>query len=124
MDNDIRQFIKARSGGICEAFIVTQMGAFRCGAKATEIHHMLTKGRGGEHLDPFTHYHLLHMCSDDHRASDGGDAYEGGLLIEGSVQWDKLEDRPIYTGPDPFLSKYFGETTPFDVALDDYKWFY
>lgn len=85
------------------------LGQQRCSNPATEIHHMLTKARGGRALDQANEtYHLLHLCSPCHRASDGAEAYEGGFLIEGSAIWDSLTQRPVYTGPDEYLSKEYG----------------
>ena len=123
MDDRTRKFVYERSGRLCEAFIEEDGFAYRCDKPANGgIHHMLTKARGGEHLDRFTHYHLIHLCSECHRASDGAEAYEGGLLIEGRVEVDRLTGKPIYVGPDEFLSTYFGPEDV-DVAPEDRRWF-
>ena len=104
--------IYKRSYGRCEA-IITVMAwdreyTGRCRNRATEIHHRLTKARGGDLLDKVGEtYHLIHLCPSCHRASDGAQAYLDAMLIEGSVTWDKLYDRPMYVGPDEYLSKRY-----------------
>lgn len=111
MDDRLRKMIIKRSAGICEMMIDygNGLGAHRCGNPASEIHHMLTKARGGVALDKaYETYHLLHLCGPCHRASDGAEAYEGGFLIEGSAVWDSLSQRPVYTGPDEYLTKEYG----------------
>lgn len=102
--------VLSRSNGRCEAWLEFSDGTReRCGAVATDIHHLLTKARGGTSLDKVGEiYHLIHLCRHCHMACDGKDAYEGGMLIQGSVIWDKLHDRPVYTGPDPYLKKKYG----------------
>lgn len=99
-----------RSLGRCEAFIcVNDAPPYRCPNQATDIHHLLTKARGGDTLDRVGEtYHLIHLCRDCHRAADGGEAYEYGMLIQGSVVWDKLLDKPVYTGPDNYLGLKYG----------------
>lgn len=109
MNAKVRKQIKQRSGGQCEVFNEGFLGLVRCEKKATQIHHMLTKARGGEHLDDHTNYHLIHLCTEHHAMADGKEAYDSGMLIHGEVRWDKLLGKPIYTGPDRYLTKWFGE---------------
>lgn len=106
-----RQTVYARSHGRCEALVTLPQSTgaeptwVRCFDWATDIHHMLTKARGGDVLDQMHEtYHLIHLCRRCHRLSDGADAYAGGILIEGQVSWDPLARRPVYTGPDPYLT--------------------
>lgn len=106
MRSELREDIKRRSGGRCEVYI----GRRRCPNKAAHIHHLLTKARGGRNLDEVGEtYHLLHTCATCHQACDGAEAYEGGLLIEGHVIWDKLTQMPRYQGPDEYLMVHYGE---------------
>jgi hypothetical protein len=82
----------------------------RCGRGPVEIHHLLTRARGGDLLDKVCEdYHLIALCRDCHRRSDGLDAYMNGLLIEGYVTWDKAMHCPIYKGPDTYLTERYGE---------------
>jgi len=116
MDPALRQLVALRSGRRCEAevewsdpkskrFRTTWL---RCGAPATDIHHMLTKARGGRNLDRVHEiYHLIHLCRLCHNQSVGQDAYDGGLLIDGSVSWNRLTNRPEYTGTDPYLKRKY-----------------
>lgn len=118
MDAELRLKVLRRSKGRCEAYIVPtpgspywgrKMKAIRCAMRATEIHHRLTKGRGGRALDKAGEiYHLLHLCSECHAWSDGAKAYLDGMLIDGSVRWDKFLDRPVYIGMDEYLLERYG----------------
>lgn len=102
----LRRDIRRRSGGRCEV----HLGHRRCPNRAAHVHHLVTKARGGRHLDAVGEtYHLLHVCPSCHRACDGGEAYDGGLLIEGYVIWDKLTELPRYQGPDEYLTVVYGE---------------
>lgn len=104
---------------------MTSLGESRCGRDATEIHHMLTRARGGEQLDEFTTYHLIHLCSECHRVAVGSQGYESGMLIDGYVTFDRLTGRLVYTGTDEFLSKYFPVNgVPAEIEEDDEHWFY
>ncbi len=104
MDSTLRKMIYRRSGGRCEAVVVRKDYSTRCFNQATEIHHMLTRSRGGVLLDnEYEMYHLIHLCLWCHDMCDGGDAYEGGLLIDGYVS-----DGPTYSGTDEYLTKAYG----------------
>ena len=68
---------------------------------------MLPKSRGGRHLDEVLEtYHLIDLCQEHHMQSHSRDNAEG-LMIDGSVTWDKLTERPSYTGTDPVLSQRY-----------------
>lgn len=109
MNESLRRSIGTRSRGRCEAFIQLQTGyPARCSQPATDIHHLLTKARGGRALDRAGEiYHLIHLCRECHQAADGAEAYKYGLLIEGSAIWSNILGRPIYTGPDSYLSNTY-----------------
>jgi hypothetical protein len=111
MNHQLREQVRARSQGRCESEVWISGVWLRCTERATEIHHLLTKGRGGRNLDEVGEtYHLIHLCRECHRASDGAPAYEGGMLIDGSVTWNKLTKRPEYRGTDPYLTRKYTST--------------
>lgn len=103
--------VRKRSGGNCEAMVWIESAEVwaRCGRRPVEVHHMLTRARGGAVLDAIGEtYHLAALCPRCHSASDGAAAYDGGLLIDGYVTSTPLG--PVYTGTDTYLShKYSGE---------------
>lgn len=110
MDDALRAEIYKRSRGRCEIMLDFDggIGPHRCQNQATDIHHMLTKGRGGQALDRAGEtYHLIHACRECHMALDGQEAYEGELLIHGSALWDKIYGVARYTGPDEYLTKKY-----------------
>ena len=91
----------------CEAMIPvprTKTRWTRCGRRPTELHHRLTRARGGTILDKAGEtYHLINLCHEHHMmAHDQGSAFENGLLLDGSVV--SGPEGPIYTGTDPYLS--------------------
>lgn len=96
----------------CEAMI--QLGNeysgtwTRCGRRPTELHHRLTRARGGLILDRAGEkYHLMNLCHQHHKdAHDLGTAIEAGLLLEGYVVTEN--GRPVYSGPDEYLSRRYG----------------
>lgn len=115
-----RRRVLERSRGLCEALVqiyghrrgpkgpLDKPVWTRCFDRAGEIHHLLTRGRGGGALDQAGEiYHLAHLCTSHHRMADGAAAYAGNLLIEGQAAWDALLGRPVYTGPDPYLAKTY-----------------
>ena len=106
----MREKLYARSNGQCEAMVpVPGRSVFtRCWQIPIEIHHLLTRSRGGHILDQAEEtYHLICLCPEHHHLSDGESAYEGGLLIDGYVTTDVL-GRPIYHGSDVELTMKYG----------------
>lgn len=104
-----RDLVKARSRGRCEAEVEIRGRWSRCGHQATEIHHMLPRSRGGRHLDSEGEtYHLIHLCREMHAMAHAREDADG-LMIDGSVSWDKIKDRPVYQGTDPVLLAKYGE---------------
>lgn len=110
MDIVLRRAVLRRSLGRCEAFVQVGEGhPYRCPNPATDIHHLLTAARGGRNLDKVGEtYHLIHLCRVCHQAADGGEAYTGGMLIDGSVTWDRFFNKPVYTGSDEYLRTRYG----------------
>lgn len=97
-----------RAGGRCEAEVRFAGTWERCYHPAEELHHMLPKSRGGRILDDYGETcHLIYLCKSDHmQAHSRKDSL--GLMIDGSVTWDKLNQRPIYQGRDPELTRKYG----------------
>ena len=80
----------------------------RCWDRPVEIHHALTRARGGHILDYFGEtYHLIALCRRHHAGADGGDAYEGKLLIDGYVTQES--GRVVYYGTDDYLRTKYGK---------------
>lgn len=104
---EVRRALMERSDRSCEAMIQGINGVwFRCWTKPVEIHHLLTKGRGGGVLDDTKEtYHLICLCRKHHAASDGEEAYINGLLIDGYVVTER--GRPVYYGKDRFLKERY-----------------
>lgn len=104
-----RQVVLTRSGAQCEALVRVYTGTYtRCWKTPVEVHHLLTRGRGGDVLDAVKEtYHLAALCPACHRAADGAEAYAGGLLTEGYVLWNSDKTWPVYTGPDDYLSRKY-----------------
>jgi len=106
--------VKLRSEGKCEAMVFIEVTGVwtRCWKQPVEVHHMLTRGRGGAVLDKAGEiYHLIALCPRCHAASDGGEAYEGDLLIDGYVITNELEE-PKYLGSDKYLRRKYGDDKP------------
>lgn len=82
-----------------------------CGGTPVERHHRLTRARGGELLDKYTHYHLMDLCKRHHAMADGGDARAGGLVLDGYVTTCSVCAVPVYVGPDVTLTTYYGKET-------------
>lgn len=109
----LRAAVHDRSGGMCEAYLMLGDTVHtRCWVSPTEVHHALPRSRGGRWLDKAgeTH-HLVDLCHHHHREAEKErpDAYQKGLLISGYVTWDALLQRPVYTGPDTYLTKTYGD---------------
>jgi hypothetical protein len=117
MDNSLvptpRQLVVNRSGSRCEAMVKVWTGTVylwtRCYRNPIEVHHRLTRARGGGLLDDLGEiYHLMALCHRHHRVdADGRYAFESGLLLDGrmyyagGVYW--------YEGSDPYLKDNYGE---------------
>jgi hypothetical protein len=99
---------RKRANGHCEAMLWVEKADrwTRCGLGPIEVHHALTKARGGRILDEIGEtYHLIALCPRCHRMSDGADAYAGGVLIDGYVSRDG--DWVVYSGSDQYLSEKY-----------------
>lgn len=97
----------------CEAMIEVNGVWTRCWRQPTESHHMLTRARGGGILDKVGEtYHKINLCPWHHRWSDGAQAYDAGLLIDGYVSWNSTRTWPVYTGSNEYLRSKYGEDPP------------
>lgn len=102
----------------CEAMVAQQKKGGRyyqvmfvqCGKEDAQLHHKITRARGGLILDDAGEtYHHLRLCAEHHAmAHDTGTAFNNGLLIHGYVTTG-LDGRPLYTGPDEYLSEKYGK---------------
>jgi hypothetical protein len=101
----------------CEAMVLVK-GMMRrpdkgmyvmCGKQPAHLHHKLTRARGGLLLDAVHEtYHLMYLCPDHHVDAHDAPAFDNGLLIRGSVT-TTTDGRPLYTGPDEYLTEHYGE---------------
>lgn len=124
MDYRLRQEVHRRSGNQCEVieeFEDHETGlliSIRCSNRGSEIHHMLTKARGGRNLDALGEtYHLIDLCGMHHRMCDGKAAYDGGLLIDGYVM--TKNGMTVYNGTDEYLTRKYGGQRAQQTEQDD-----
>ena len=105
----MRHALYERSDGKCEAMVRDNRGIWsRCWHVPVEIHHLVTRARGGHILDQAGEiHHLICLCPEHHRMSDGADAYDGGMLIDGYVTTSP-SGRPVYQGSDMELMRKYG----------------
>lgn len=99
----------ARSHGHCEAMIEVRPSIWtRCGVNVYEVHHALTRARGGAVLDQAgEYYHLIVLCHKHHRMADGDPDKLAGLLIDGYAITEN--GKPVYYGTDPYLRSKYGK---------------
>lgn len=80
----------------------------RCGVNVYEVHHALTRARGGAVLDQAgEYYHLIVLCHKHHRMADGDPDKLAGLLIDGYAITEN--GKPVYYGTDPYLRSKYGK---------------
>lgn len=99
----------------CEAMVLITSSSrpdglyFACGEEPAELHHKVTRARGGLILDAFgeTH-HQMWLCRKHHDRAHDEPALENGLLIAGSVVTHPMDGRPLYHGPDDYLTERYG----------------
>ena len=94
----------------CEALVFKQGKYIPCGQENADLHHKVTRARGGLILDEAGEtYHHMRLCREHHAwAHDRMNAFENGLLIHGYVTTG-LDGRPLYTGPDEYLTQTYGK---------------
>lgn len=88
--------------------LIESSGAWtRCFKTPIEVHHRLTRGRGGRVLDALGEtYHLIALCGEHHRMADGAQAYATGLLLDGMMVREGSSH--YYQGSDPYLASRYG----------------
>jgi hypothetical protein len=100
---------------MCEAMVlidyvslgIKRATATRCGRRPVEVHHRLTRARGGAVLDEMGEtYHLIALCPRHHAMSDGAEAYLRGLLLDGMMVRDGADH--YYLGTDEYLLARYG----------------
>ncbi len=79
-----------------------------CSLRRRSEHMLAERYLGGSVMEPDTRVRVNQkgFCPEHHRMSDGGDAYEGGLLIDGYVSTNN-RGRPVYHGSDVELSERY-----------------
>lgn len=103
-----RDRVISRSYGLCEAMVLVKDDVWtRCFKTPVEVHHRLTRARGGAILDELNEtHHLIALCPVHHRLADGAQAYEMGLLIDGYFVRDGAAH--YYEGSDSYLRARYG----------------
>ena len=80
-----------------------------CGMENAQLHHKITRARGGLLLDAVGEtYHLIYLCAQHHADAHDKPSFDNGLLLRGKVM-SGPDGRPIYTGPDEYLKEHYGE---------------
>jgi hypothetical protein len=91
----------ARSERLKERYVM-------CGREDAQLHHKLTRARGGLLLDAVHEtYHHMYLCAEHHAVAHDAPAFDNGLLIRGSVVTGP-NNTPVYTGPDEYLTAHYG----------------
>lgn len=79
----------------------------RCFRAGIEVHHLLTRARGGDLLDRAGEtYHLVGLCHWCHRKAHQAGGRAAELLLDGYVTMEI--GRLVYVGPDNYLSEKYG----------------
>lgn len=105
--------VKQRSTNRCEAMVYIRYNVYaRCWRSPVEVHHMLTRARGGLLLDDAGETrHLIALCSAHHKEAHKEGGFAKGLMIDGYVTTANGE--PVYEGSDPILRERYG---PVDMS--------
>lgn len=107
--HDTRMLVVARSHGRCEAMVrmpltSTRVVYTRCFRKPIEVHHMLTRARGGKILDGTGETaHLIALCSQHHKVAHSAGGHQAGLMMDGYITTGP-DGGVVYQGSDPRLS--------------------
>lgn len=98
----------------CEAMVLIKTlrrpeGMYHaCGKEPADLHHKITRARGGLILDQAGEtYHQMYLCREHHNVAHDKPAVDSGLLIRGQVFTD-ITGKPVYVGPDEYLSAHYG----------------
>jgi hypothetical protein len=75
----------------------------RCFRSPVEVHHMLTRARGGLILDAMGEIaHLIALCPQHHKVAHSAGGHEAGLMMNGYVT-TAADGSVVYDGSDPRL---------------------
>lgn len=121
--------VKLRSHDRCEAMVMPNHAHvwMRCFSRPIEVHHMLTRSRGGKLLDAVGEtMHLIALCPKHHRVAHAPGGHEVGLMIDGYVTRGP-DGRPVYQGSHDGLRDKYGamdlsmvpEDAPSDQPRED-----
>jgi hypothetical protein len=89
----------------------------RCGNRAAEVHHMLTRSRGGKILDAAGEIvHLIHLCKNCHARAHGAGGRK--LMIDGYVTTGP-DGSPVYEGSHPELLERYGKPVDMPDVSED-----
>ena len=90
----------------------------QCGKEPADLHHKLTRARGGLILDEAGEtYHHLYLCREHHNIAHSEPAFDNGLLVRGYVT-THVDGRPLYVGPDAYLTEHYGPAVHREVTVD------
>lgn len=92
-----------RCSNRCEAEVKVMGVWTRCFRLGVQVHHMLTRSRGGDLLDRAGEdYHLAGLCWKCHGAAHAAGGTDSGMLIDGYVLLDG-NGGAVYRGSDKYL---------------------
>lgn len=117
-----RDLVVARSTGRCEAMVrIHRHGRdlyARCFRAPIEVHHMLTRSRGGLILDEEGEIlHLIALCPKHHKVAHSPGGHEAGLMIDGYVTTG-TDGRPVYQGSHRRLGERYSPVDVSDLRAD------
>jgi len=107
--------MEGRAMSYCQAMVLVPSqsrpeGRFTvCEVEPAELHHKLTRARGGLLLDAVGEtYHHIYLCREHHSyAHDTDQGYTSGLMIRGFVT-TATDGQPWYSGNDEYLLEHYG----------------
>jgi hypothetical protein len=116
------QKVKQRSGGRCEGYVKVNGRYTRCFKDPVEVHHMLTRARGGLILDEAGETaHLIALCPNHHAYAHRVGGYDSGLMINGYVTTGE-NGSPVYQGSDRRLDHLRAmDVSELQEALPDHQ---
>lgn len=107
---------------VCEAMVMVGRTWTRCGKTPTDVHHRITRARGGLILDEFGEkYHLMDLCRSHHSIAHDHPALETGLLLDGWIITCSTCKRPTYEGSDVYLTGRYGWQVHLSCVRNDVR---
>lgn len=93
----------------CEAMIPVGRTWTMCGREPADLHHKITRARGGLILDQHGEtYHQMRLCREHHGIAHDKPAFKTGLLIDGFITTCTRCREPKYEGTDLYLTEHYG----------------